>query len=50
MTRLYGTADAVTTTYAYSAGGERLTSITDSLSHATTFAYDAKGGRSSVAH
>ena len=38
-TYLYGTANAVTYTYAYTPDFHRVTTVTDPLSHATTFGY-----------
>jgi RHS repeat-associated protein len=43
VTRLSGTADAVTTTATYEPVFNKLTSVTDPLNHTTTFGYDAKG-------
>ncbi len=43
MTRLSGTANAVTTTYTYEPAFNQVTTITDPLNHTTTFGYDAFG-------
>jgi RHS repeat-associated protein len=42
VTRLYGTSNAVTTSYTYTPGGERLASVSDPLSHTTSFTYDSR--------
>jgi YD repeat-containing protein len=42
VTRLAGTADAVTTTYTYEPIFNQVVSITD-LNHTTSFAYDGQG-------
>ena len=43
VTRLDGTSDAVTTTFAHEPQFNQLTSITDPLNHTTSFSYDQKG-------
>jgi RHS repeat-associated protein len=43
VTRLDGTPDAVTTTFAYNGTFNQLSSMTDPLNHTSTFAYDALG-------
>ncbi|MBI1896903.1 MAG: Ig-like domain-containing protein, partial [Acidobacteria bacterium] len=54
ITRAAGTQQAVTTTFAYQVGStcvaapSLLASVTDPLSHATTFGYDAKGNVTSI--
>ena len=48
VTRLAGTAGAVTTGFTYDATFNQLTSVTDPLGHSTTFAYDAQGGLTGI--
>jgi YD repeat-containing protein len=48
VTRLAGTPDAVTTTFTYEPTFSRMTSVTDPLSHTTTFGYDANGNLTST--
>jgi RHS repeat-associated protein len=43
VTRLAGTAGAVTTSFTYDPTFNQMTSLTDPLGHATTFVYDAQG-------
>jgi RHS repeat-associated protein len=43
VTRLAGTAEAVTTTYSYEPNFNQLTSVTDPLDHSVSFAYDSAG-------
>lgn len=43
ITRLAGTGNAVTTTFAYDPTFGQVTSVTDSLNHTTTFGYDTHG-------
>ena len=48
ITRLDGTADALTTTFTYEPSFNQLQSVTDPLGHSTTFAYDAIGELTSI--
>lgn len=48
VTRLAGTGNAVTTSYTYDAAFNQLTSITDPLSHTTTFTRDAVGNVTAI--
>jgi YD repeat-containing protein len=43
VTRLDGTSDAVTTTFTYEPQFNQLASVTDPLSHTTSFSYDQNG-------
>src|SRR5258708_28246637 len=45
ITRLAGTANAVTWTYTYESVFNQIASFTDELNHTTTFTYDANGNR-----
>jgi len=48
VTRLSGTADAVTTTFTYDSTFNQITSVTDPLNHTMTYGYDTKGNLTSV--
>jgi RHS repeat-associated protein len=48
VTRLYGTSDAKTTSFTYDPSYSLVTSVTDPLSHTTTYAYDWEGRLTSV--
>ena len=48
VTRLAGTADAVTTTFTYHASFSQVASVTDPLSHTTAFGYDGTGNLTSI--
>jgi RHS repeat-associated protein len=48
VTRLSGTANAVTDTYTYDPASRKLASYTDSLTHKTQLGYDALGNLTSV--
>ena len=48
ITRLDGTPDAVTTTFAYEPSFNQLQSVTDPLGHSTTLAYDSIGEVASI--
>src|SRR5512145_536118 len=43
VTPLYGTSDAVTTSYSYDATYSLLTSVTDPLNHTSTIGYGSQG-------
>ena len=43
VTRLSGTANAVTTTYTYESTFNQVASVTDPLSHTWSFGYDSAG-------
>lgn len=49
VTRLYGTPNAVTTSYAYEPKFQQIASITDPLNHNTTFSYDTGGKLTGIA-
>ena len=48
VTRLDGTPNAVTTTFAYEPSFNQLKTVTDALGHTTTFSYDAVGELASI--
>jgi len=48
MTRLAGTANAVTTSYAYEPRFNQLSSVTDPLGHITSFSYDPFGNLTTI--
>ena len=48
ITRLAGTPNAVTTSFAYESTFSQISSITDPLQHKTSFGYDGKGNLTSV--
>jgi len=48
VTRLSGTADAVTTTFTYEPTFNQVATITDPLTHTTTLGYDSFGNRTSI--
>jgi YD repeat-containing protein len=48
VTRLYGTSDAKTTSFTYDSTDSLLTSVTDPLSHSTTYTYGTEGRLQSI--
>src|SRR5439155_404765 len=48
VTRLSGTSDAITTTFTYEPTFNQLATVTDPLSHTTTFGHDAFGNVTSI--
>lgn len=48
ITRMAGTAEAVTTTLTYQPPFSQVATITDPVNHTTSFGYDGKGNLTSV--
>jgi len=48
VTRMAGTSEAVTTSFAYESSFNQIASVTDPLNHTTSFAYDSKANLTSV--